>query len=97
MFSHGSMSLKSLAYIQEDIISAICFLDSTAKSTFSCWCGRKIVCVCLSVCDCGCHYIVSVSIHSALTFHVSHLFTLALPGLLWKGAYLLNFHRRQSW
>lgn len=75
---------------KEDIKFAIRFLDSTVKSTFSCCCGSKIVCVCV------CHYIVSVSINSALTFDVSHLFTLALPGLLWKQAYLLNFHRRQK-
>ena len=46
---------------------------------------------CLCVWDCGCHYIVPVSIHSASTFDASHLFTLVLPGLLWRGAYLLPF------
>lgn len=73
----------------------IWFLDATVKRTVV---GvevrlRGFVCVC----DCGCHYTVSVNIHSALTFNMCHLFALVLPGLLWKGSYLLNFHRRQSW
>ena len=48
--------------------------------------------LCVCQCDCGCLSIVSLSIRSALTFRVSHLFVWALPRLLWKGAYLLNFH-----
>lgn len=70
-------------------------LDFAVKRTFSCWRGNKIVYLC--ACDRRCHYNVSVIIHLVLTFSVSHLFVLALIGLLWKRAYLLNFHCRQSW
>lgn len=53
--------------------------------------------VCLRVYDRACRCVVSVCITSVLTFNVSHLFALAIPGRPWKGAYQLNFHRRQSW
>lgn len=47
--------------------------------------------------DCLCHYIVSISLHSTLTFNVPHLFAWVLPGLLWKGGLSAEFHHRQSW
>lgn len=89
MVSYGCVSLKSLAPIAD-------ILMCEKEERQSChivpifYCEGHIqllawelrLCVCLSIVD-TITLFLSVSIPS-LTFDASHLFTLALPGLLWK-------------